>query len=213
MSFQHMGQLSQYSGNLRRSILLCVCVCFLRLSIWSILEPDARADDAVTTLSSRSRRVLFRYCCRPCGATVARLTPDQKVACSNHVGVIGNSFAHMTFQSKLKIIQGKSNFTIKVSVHSCCSSQLAFYPEKLKLWLIKSSPPLENCKRIIYFHYKLSCIMRSHNFSVAFLYPTGFEKLLSIQARLAQSVEHETLNLGVVGSSPTLGANIFLYLF
>ena len=25
------------------------------------------------------------------------------------------------------------------------------------------------------------------------------------QARLAQSVEHETLNLGVVGSSPTLG--------
>ena len=30
-------------------------------------------------------------------------------------------------------------------------------------------------------------------------------------ARLAQSVEHETLNLRVVGSSPTLGANIFLY--
>ena len=26
-----------------------------------------------------------------------------------------------------------------------------------------------------------------------------------ISARLAQSVEHETLNLGVVGSSPTLG--------
>ena len=30
------------------------------------------------------------------------------------------------------------------------------------------------------------------------------------RARLAQSVEHETLNLRVVGSSPTLGANIFL---
>ena len=29
-------------------------------------------------------------------------------------------------------------------------------------------------------------------------------------ARLAQSVEHETLNLGVVGSSPTLGDVIFL---
>ena len=28
-------------------------------------------------------------------------------------------------------------------------------------------------------------------------------------ARLAQSVEHETLNLRVVGSSPTLGANFF----
>ena len=30
-------------------------------------------------------------------------------------------------------------------------------------------------------------------------------------ARLAQSVEHETLNLGVVGSSPTLGV-IFFFL-
>ena len=29
------------------------------------------------------------------------------------------------------------------------------------------------------------------------------------QAWLAQSVEHETLNLGVVGSSPTLGAHFF----
>ena len=28
-------------------------------------------------------------------------------------------------------------------------------------------------------------------------------------ARLAQSVEHETLNLRVVGSSPTLGVNFF----
>ena len=32
-------------------------------------------------------------------------------------------------------------------------------------------------------------------------------------ARLAQSVEHETLNLRVVGSSPTLGANLFNSLF
>ena len=31
-----------------------------------------------------------------------------------------------------------------------------------------------------------------------------------IQARLAQSVEHETLNLRVVGSSPTLGEAFFL---
>ena len=30
-------------------------------------------------------------------------------------------------------------------------------------------------------------------------------------ARLAQSVEHETLNLRVVGSSPTLGAIIFSF--
>ncbi len=34
--------------------------------------------------------------------------------------------------------------------------------------------------------------------------------LLSHQARLAQSVEHETLNLRVVGSSPTLGDQHFL---
>ena len=32
---------------------------------------------------------------------------------------------------------------------------------------------------------------------------------VSTQARLAQSVEHETLNLRVVGSSPTLGATLF----
>ena len=31
-----------------------------------------------------------------------------------------------------------------------------------------------------------------------------------LSARLAQSVEHETLNLRVVGSSPTLGEKIFL---
>ena len=32
-------------------------------------------------------------------------------------------------------------------------------------------------------------------------------------ARLAQSVEHETLNLGVVGSSPTLGDIYFILHF
>ena len=36
---------------------------------------------------------------------------------------------------------------------------------------------------------------------------------LSISARLAQSVEHETLNLGVVGSSPTLGELFCLLCF
>ena len=33
------------------------------------------------------------------------------------------------------------------------------------------------------------------------------------EARLAQSVEHETLNLRVVGSSPTLGASFFFSFF
>ena len=36
------------------------------------------------------------------------------------------------------------------------------------------------------------------------------ELLYTTLSRLAQSVEHETLNLGVVGSSPTLG-EIFCY--
>lgn len=33
--------------------------------------------------------------------------------------------------------------------------------------------------------------------------------LLHIKARLAQSVEHQTLNLVVVGSSPTLGVSFW----
>ena len=33
----------------------------------------------------------------------------------------------------------------------------------------------------------------------------------SVCARLAQSVEHETLNLRVVGSSPTLGGSLFFF--
>ena len=34
-----------------------------------------------------------------------------------------------------------------------------------------------------------------------------------VSARLAQSVEHETLNLRVVGSSPTLGVHFFLLIY
>ena len=34
---------------------------------------------------------------------------------------------------------------------------------------------------------------------------------LMYSARLAQSVEHETLNLRVVGSSPTLGVIVFFF--
>ena len=35
------------------------------------------------------------------GATVARLTPDQKAACSNHVGVKSNIFIFSQFESFL----------------------------------------------------------------------------------------------------------------
>ena len=38
----------------------------------------------------------------------------------------------------------------------------------------------------------------------------GFSYHAKYTARLAQSVEHETLNLRVVGSSPTLGEQFFL---
>jgi hypothetical protein len=42
--------------------------------------------------------------------------------------------------------------------------------------------------------------------------PTNNECISTrFQARLAQSVEHETLNLRVVGSSPTLGALFELF--
>ena len=42
----------------------------------------------------------------------------------------------------------------------------------------------------------------------------NFCGILVYQARLAQSVEHETLNLRVVGSSPTLGdRNSFDFIF
>jgi hypothetical protein len=37
---------------------------------------------------------------------------------------------------------------------------------------------------------------------------SGYISLTAKVARLAQSVEHETLNLRVVGSSPTLGGQI-----
>ncbi len=40
----------------------------------------------------------------------------------------------------------------------------------------------------------------------------SFIKICVLQARLAQSVEHETLNLRVVGSSPTLGARVFFFI-
>lgn len=44
---------------------------------------------------------LFEYYQGLRGATVARLTPDQKVACSNHVGVKRFSFyINLIFNSK-----------------------------------------------------------------------------------------------------------------
>ena len=44
---------------------------------------------------------------RPCGAMVARLTPDQKVACSNHVRV-NNYFTFLFFFSNLFALTSSS---------------------------------------------------------------------------------------------------------
>ena len=44
---------------------------------------------------------------RPRGATVARLTPDQKVACSNHVGVTELFFGGISFSSEISFSGGK----------------------------------------------------------------------------------------------------------
>ena len=50
-------------------------------------------------------------------------------------------------------------------------------------------------------------LLREYLFWLLYLPPSQ-----ACGARLAQSVEHETLNLRVVGSSPTLGAGLFLWL-
>ena len=55
-------------------------------------------------------------------------------------------------------------------------------------------------------HEQWGCLL---GFSYLYLKIHKFDK----SARLAQSVEHETLNLRVVGSSPTLGDKHFLFPF
>ena len=56
---------------------------------------------------------------------------------------------------------------------------------------------------LIFIQYSSKHNKKNVNMDLSF----GLEEpgKMNHQARLAQSVEHETLNLGVVGSSPTLG--------
>ena len=49
-------------------------------------------------------------------------------------------------------------------------------------------------------------VMSGHRRSPKYISISSISTCRTIPARLAQSVEHETLNLRVVGSSPTLGA-------
>ena len=71
-----------------------------------ISNPDFETDISLNTSLTGSG---------PCGATVARLTPDQKVACSNHVGV------NVAFLS----------YPLEVNHHLCCD----------KLYPLPSPPP------------------------------------------------------------------------
>ena len=54
---------------------------------------------------------------RPRGATVARLTPDQKVACSNHVGVKKRLLFHGLFNNK----RSQRRLSNKKSFHADCA--------------------------------------------------------------------------------------------
>ena len=57
-------------------------------------------------------------------------------------------------------------------------------------------------------YYMLVCYLPTWYNSCVILGCCG----LYLQARLAQSVEHETLNLRVVGSSPTLGVDLLIWI-
>ena len=50
---------------------------------------------------------------RPCGAMVARLTPDQKVACSTHVGV--SAFRRRASRTLYRAI----NLRLQMPLHGC----------------------------------------------------------------------------------------------
>ena len=67
------------------------------------------------------------------GATVARLTPDQKVACSNHVGV--KSHFYVSLLNTLFKISLLTTFDIKKNYFVFKSSQLLFVFLRLGLIL------------------------------------------------------------------------------
>ena len=83
-----------------------------------------------------------------------------------------------------------------------------FYPQVT----IKKRFLLSNCRKLYRMSKELSTRRKKGNFTW-FYYTSDIAKLLyilvkylySATAWLAQSVEHETLNLRVVGSCPTLG--------
>ena len=80
---------------------------------------------------------------------------------------------------------------------------LQFGDVKVNWWLLASKVPEQDLRNQQLFQEFSS----SKKVSVL-----AESSLNRYTARLAQSVEHETLNLRVVGSSPTLGASFWLFL-
>ena len=74
-----------------------------------------------TTLGRIGRLVSYEFRCGLRGATVARLTPDQKVACSNHVGV-NNVLALEKFESLQHTV------TKRLPLHRCAPPGHRFAP-------------------------------------------------------------------------------------
>ena len=76
----------------------------------------------------------------PCGATVARLTPDQKVACSNHVGVNQFLFLHFFLHLYIKGRDPSVNFyRVPFSFNFVCDTPIKHARiERLTTFLILS---------------------------------------------------------------------------
>ncbi len=64
------------------------------------------------------------------GATVARLTPDQKAACSNHVGVI--KFFVFILPERENICF-KYNLTQSSTCHKCYNAKVYLPPMRIEL--------------------------------------------------------------------------------
>jgi hypothetical protein len=60
-----------------------------------LVLPTDGANKQIGKLESLFTSLIVKW---PCGATVARLTPDQKAACSNHVGVSNQTYFSSAMQ-------------------------------------------------------------------------------------------------------------------
>ena len=84
----------------------CERVCGLMDKAPDFGSGDCRFESCHTRDNSRLR-----------GATVARLTPDQKVACSNHVGV--NSHFDVTCHVRKLLLSISQNKLVHIEIMRC----------------------------------------------------------------------------------------------